>query len=138
MHNPPTIAIRKTTRGPLSRVPFDAIASTVLGKHYELSLVVCGDTLARRINREYRHKTYSPNVLSFPLDNHTGEIFLNIRKAEREAKQMQIPKRSRIAHLFVHGCFHLKGFDHSDDTELREDAVLKQFGLLSTDTVYTH
>lgn len=129
MPSPHTIAIRKTTRGLLSRVPFEAIAKIILGKHYELSLVVCGDALARRINREYRDKTYSPNVLSFSLDKHTGEIFLNTRKAEREAKQMQIPIDSRIAHLFVHGCFHLKGFDHSDDTEHREDAVLKRFGL---------
>jgi len=36
------------------RIPFEEIAQAVLGKNYELSLVICGDNLARRMNREYR------------------------------------------------------------------------------------
>jgi rRNA maturation RNase YbeY len=129
----PIVSIQKTTRDSSTRVPFEYIAKTILGGGYELSLVLCGDALARRINCEYRQKTYSPNVLSFPLDEHFGEIFLNVRKAERESKQMNIPIRSRMAHLFVHGCFHLKGLRHGNEMERREDLVLKQFGFLSTD-----
>src|ERR1700677_2150143 len=87
------------------RIPFEAIAEAILGKKYELSLVVCADMLARKMNIKYRKKSYSPTVLSFPLDAREGEIFLNIRKAEREAKTYGIPVRERIAYLFVHGCF---------------------------------
>lgn len=105
------------------------MAREILGQRYDLSLVICGDTLARRINIESRKKTYKPNVLSFPLDTHEGEIFLNVRKAEREAKQMKIRTLDRIALLFVHGCFHLKGMDHSDEMEAQETRVLRQFGL---------
>ena len=100
----------------------------VLGESYELSLVVCGDTLSRRMNKKYRKKAYAPNVLSFPLAGHEGEIFLNVRKAEREAKIFNIPVRDRIAHLFVHGCFHLKGLGHGKQMEKLEESVLKKFG----------
>src|SRR3989338_4713423 len=79
-----SVDIRKTVRGPVPRIPFEEIAKNVLGAQYELSLVICGDELARRINRENRKKTYAPNVLSFPLGKLEGEIFLNIRKAERQ------------------------------------------------------
>ncbi|MBI5004461.1 rRNA maturation RNase YbeY [Candidatus Kaiserbacteria bacterium] len=122
--------IRTTVSSTIPNIPFKEIWRTILGDHYELSLVMCSDKLARRINIEHRHKDYAPNVLSFPLDKHTGEIFLNIRKAEREAREMKISPRSRIAHLYVHGCFHLAGYQHSADMERREDVILSRFKLI--------
>ncbi|MDB5237863.1 MAG: hypothetical protein JWM46_133 [Candidatus Kaiserbacteria bacterium] len=121
--------IRKTIRGSLPRFPFGEIAQAVLGKEYDLSLVICGDKLAQRINIEHRKKSYFPNVLSFPLFPGEGEIFLNIRKAEREAKQMGVSVKQRIALLYVHGLFHLKGLDHGDKMEAEEQKVLRKFGL---------
>lgn len=133
MQHPPTVSIRNTTRGILPRVPFEDMAREILGQRYDLSLVICGDALARRINTESRKKTYKPNVLSFPLDTHEGEIFLNIRKAQREAKALGIPARDRIALLFVHGCLHLQGLDHQHEKdaaamEAHEARILRQFG----------
>jgi probable rRNA maturation factor len=100
----------------------------ILGKGYSLSLVICGDSLAQRLNSEHRKKNYKPNVLSFPLDDSEGEIFLNVRKAAREAKAAGISVNNRIALLFVHGCYHLKGHEHSDAMEAAEQKVLKKFG----------
>src|SRR3989338_5485677 len=87
---PMAIETTTTVRGPLPRIPYEKLARDVLGSRYELSLVLCGDTLARRMNKTYRlpalklrragKKTYAPNVLSFPLARSEGEIFLNIRK----------------------------------------------------------
>lgn len=122
-----TIDIRTTTRGIAPRVPFKDIAREILPKDYSLSIVVCGDTLSRRINRAYRNKDYSPNVLSFSIGENEGEIFLNIRKAEREAKEFGMTARERIAHLFVHGCFHLKGYDHGSAMDTLEIRILKKF-----------
>lgn len=120
--------IKKTVRGSMPRLPFNELAEAVLGKHYELSLVVCGDTLAQRMNKQYRKKTYYPNVLSFPLDKRSGEIFLNLRKTEREARAYGVSVRDRFALLYVHALWHLKGFDHSDKMERLEDQTLKRFG----------
>jgi len=122
--------IRSTIQTPSAswRISFAQIKKEILGEQYALSVVICGDTLAERLNRTYRNKTYKPNVLSFPLDKTSGEIFLNVRKAEREAKEMKISTRSRIALLFVHACFHLKGYDHGDLMEKKEQTILKKFG----------
>ncbi len=132
--------IKTTIRGTVPRIPFSAIAAFVLPR-YQLSLVLCGDDLAKRINITYRKKSYSPNVLSFPLDKNEGEIFLNVRKAEREAlpagrqggkmsvAQKRIAVRNRVALLFVHGLFHLKGLDHGDKMESEEERVLRRFKL---------
>ena len=122
----PAPVFTKTGAG---RIPFEAIARSVLGAQYELSLVICGDELARRINRENRKKSYSPNVLSFPLGKLEGEIFLNIRKAEREAREYKTSPRARLALLFVHGLYHLKGLDHGARMERLEQTTLKKFKL---------
>ncbi len=122
-----SIDIRRTVAKPV-RLPFEAIAKAILPAGYQLSLVICGDSLARRMNTEYRKKTYKPNVLSFPISKNEGEIFLNIRKAEREARVMGVSAKWRLAHLFIHGCAHLKGHDHSDSMDALERRILKQFG----------
>ena len=113
----------------MPRIPFENIARRILGARYELSLVICGDTLAQRMNNTYRKKNYFPNVLSFPLGPHEGEIFLNIPAAAREAKRYGIPLIERTALLFVHGCFHLKGLQHGRIMESAEKRVLRHFGL---------
>jgi len=136
-----TVEITCTVRGPLPRrsglrrgggsainIPFEKIAREILGRQYVLSLVLSGDTLARRINRAYRKKDYAPNVLSFPLLKNEGEIFLNVRKAEREARSLGIPERSRIAHLFAHGCLHLAGLPHGKKMDESEKKILAKFG----------
>ena len=113
----------------MPRFAFAEMAEAVLGKQYQLSLVLCGDKLAQRLNKEHRNKTYYPNVLSFPIFPGEGEIFLNIRKAEREARQFGVSATQRIALLYVHGLFHLKGLDHSDRMEAEEQKILRRFNL---------
>jgi probable rRNA maturation factor len=119
--------IKKTIRDSLPDLPFKRIADEILGAKYELSLVVCGDKLAQRMNAEYRKKTYKPNVLSFPYSKNDGEIFLNKRKCEREARQFGVSVKQRAALLFVHGCFHLAGHDHGSTMERLERKTLSKF-----------
>jgi probable rRNA maturation factor len=123
----PIVEIKRTVKTAVS-LPFEKMAAAALPTGYQLSLVICGDSLAQKMNKEYRKKTYRPNVLSFPLSKTEGEIFLNVRKAEREARTMGISKKDRLAHLFVHGCFHLAGHDHSDKMDSLELKVLRKFG----------
>lgn len=131
MRSDPNFGITTTLRRPAKagrRVPYENMAHAVLGATYELSLVICGDDLATRMNKEYRHKSYSPNVLSFPIGKAEGEIFLNVRKAEREARAFGIALEERLALLFVHGCFHLKGLAHGRIMEGQERRTLARFG----------
>ena len=123
------IEIKRTIRHRVPDVPYQRIAQAILGSSYELSLVLCADMLAQSMNAKYRKKTYSPNVLSFPYARGEGEIFLNIPCAEREARKFGVPLRSRMALLFVHGCFHLAGYKHGGTMERLEQKILRKFGL---------
>lgn len=110
--------------------PYQEIKDAILGKSYTLSVAFVGTARARRLNREYRHKDYVPNVLSFPLDATTGELYLCPEIAYPEAKDFNLTKDGYIAFLFIHGCLHLKGHDHGDTMEALEQRYLKRFRIV--------
>ena len=105
------------------------MADRILGKRYDLSLVFIGKTRAATLNQQYRNKSYSPNVLSFPLDEKTGEIFICPQVAAREAAKYDLSPKNYVAFLFIHGCLHLKGLDHGDTMDKLEQKWIKHFKL---------
>lgn len=109
---------------------YAAIKEAILGKRYELSLVFIGKIRAATLNKTYRGKTYVPNVLSFPLTETAGEIFICPQVAKREAASHHLTPHNYSAYLFIHGCLHLKGMQHSDAMETAEQKHLKKFNLL--------
>jgi probable rRNA maturation factor len=121
--------IKCTIRHPVPDLPYKEITKAILGPSYELSLVICGDKLARAINIKHRQKSYKPNVLSFPYSKTEGEIFLNVPCAEREAHKYGVRLKARMALLFIHGCFHLAGHKHGSKMEALEQKMLKKYGL---------
>ena len=105
------------------------MAEAILGKRYDLSLVFVGKTRAATLNQQYRNKSYSPNVLSFPLDASTGEIFICPQVAAREAAKFNLSPRGYVGYLFIHGCLQLKGVDHGDTMDKQEARWRKHFAL---------
>ena len=111
------------------RFKYEAMKDAILGKHYELSLVFIGKTRAATLNKKYRNKSYSPNVLSFPLEKKTGEIFICPQIAQSEAKKFSLSPRGYVAFLFIHGCLHLKGLDHGATMDTQEQKFLRLFDI---------
>jgi len=107
--------------------PYEAIKDAVLGKRYEASLVFVGPARASSLNQTYRHKSYTPNVLSFPLHETAGEIFICPHIAAKEAVDYNLSVSGYIAFLFIHGLLHLKGFDHGATMEGQEARFMKRF-----------
>lgn len=122
-----TRSIRGASNGARA-VPFEKIARALLPKDYTLSIALVGDARAKRLNSTYKKKNYPANVLSFPLGKNEGEIILNIRKAEREARALRTSASHRIAHLYIHGILHLLGFKHCRAMDKKEQKTLKHFG----------
>ncbi|MCD5382386.1 MAG: rRNA maturation RNase YbeY [Candidatus Pacebacteria bacterium] len=118
-----------TTVKTYPKLPYEQMKQDILGARYELSLVFVGSVRAQKLNKEYRKKTYIPNVLSFPLDERTGEIYIAPSVAAKEAKKFNMTPRVYIGYLFIHGLLHLKGYDHGDTMEKAEQRYLKKFKL---------
>lgn len=89
-----------------------------------LSLLVCGDSRMRKINKEFRGKDKVTDVLSFPAHENLrknmvkdselflGDIAISLPQAKRQAKEFKIGTFDEFIHLFFHGLLHLMGYDH--------------------------
>lgn len=110
-------------------LPYEEIKNDILGKRYELSLAFVGGTRAQKLNQAYRNKTYTPNVLSFPLEEKAGEIYITPTIARKEAKKFNMSSNGYIGFLFIHGCLHLKGHAHGDKMDALEEKYCKKYGL---------
>jgi len=122
-----TFSISKTIHGSIPRLRFEETKNYVLGKDFELSLVFIGSHLSRKLNREYRKIDKETTILTFPLSENEGEIFINPHKARREAKLRRMNGNTFILYLFIHGLLHLKGMQHSDTMEKEEERICKKF-----------
>lgn len=123
------LSISNTTKGRFPSLPYQKMKDAVLGKKYELSLVFIGDKKSQNLNRTYRDKNKPTNILSFSLSKSSGEIFINLRLSKKQAKNFDRKFDNFIGFLFIHGLFHLKGFDHGDTMEKRESFLRKKFGI---------
>lgn len=123
-----TLTLSHTTKN-YPTLPYEEIAQAILGKRYHVSLTFVGATRARQLNTKTRGKTYVPNVLSFPLDEHHGEIYIAPKVASKEAPAFSMTARGYIGYLFIHGLLHLKGLDHGKTMERLEKRYCTKFKL---------
>lgn len=103
------------------------IADDILDTSYDVSIVVVGEKRARTLNQEYRGKDYIPNVLSFPIDETMGEIFLNPKTARLEASKFNLTTDAYLYYLLIHSMLHLKGFGHGDEMSAQEALFMKKY-----------
>ena len=97
---------------------------------YPITLRIVGAAEGRRLNRIYRKKDYATNVLTFA----TGDVVLCHPVIRREARAQGKSLAAHYAHLVVHGCLHLRGYDHEKKRdaarmEAREVRILRRGGL---------
>ncbi len=124
-----SLTLRNTTRSTPPRHPYEKMVKSILGPTYDATLVFVGSTRAKALNQTYRHKSYVPNVLSFPLTKDAGEIYICLEVAKREAKNFDMTYTVYVAFLLIHGALHLKGYDHGATMEKLERKYLTAFGI---------
>ncbi len=96
-------------------------------KKSELSIDLVGDGRMRRLNRQYRKKDRTTDVLAFamresasPVSALLGDVVISVPTAQRQAKEGGRSLSEEIAWLLVHGVLHLCGYDHErSDAEAR-------------------
>jgi probable rRNA maturation factor len=110
----------------------------------ELSVDLVGDGRMRRLNREYRKKDRTTDVLAFPMrealapgvsrvtSGTLGDVVISIPTARRQAKEGGRSLDEELAWLLVHGVLHLCGYDHERSErearrmQRREQQILRQ------------
>jgi len=123
--------ISKTIKNnaPKNALFFSQALKAILGDDYELSLVFIGNKLSRKLNRTHRNIDKPTDILSFPLDKKSGEIFINIPYSKKKCLTFERDFDNYIKFIFIHGLFHLKGYEHSSRMESEEQKMRKKFNV---------
>ena len=96
----------------------------------EISLVLTGQERMQELNRDYRGKDQTTDVLSFSMSEtkegeeeqefisppdgviHLGEVIISYPQAEIQALESVHSIKKEMAALIVHGVLHILGYDH--------------------------
>jgi probable rRNA maturation factor len=103
-----------------------------LPRNAQVNILVVDAEAGRRFNRQYRHKDYPTNVLSFPWQpapgdksRLLGDLVICAPVVAREAAEQGKRPRDHWAHLTIHGVLHLLGHDHETPAEARRMEALE-------------
>ncbi|WP_069471741.1 rRNA maturation RNase YbeY [Candidatus Marithrix sp. Canyon 246] len=90
----------------------------------ELTIRIVDEVEAQELNEKWRQRSYPTNVLSFPFESPPGinipllgDIIICAAVVKHEAAEQQKYVESHWAHMIIHGCLHLLGYDHISDYE---------------------
>ncbi len=91
----------------------------------------------RRLNRTYRGKDRSTDVLSFPTAEGKllGDIVVSVPYAARRARGSRSQTSREVDRLLLHGYLHLLGYDHEKDDgqmDALEAKLRRRLGLRET------
>ncbi len=111
----------------------------------EVSVVLAGDALLQRLNRESRGVDRPTDVLAFPCDSPDepvpaeaprmlGDVVISCDTVFREAGRRGAAFADRLRHLAVHGTLHLLDYRHDLETDARvmerlEASILAEMGI---------
>lgn len=90
------------------------------------AIALISDRRMKELNRFFRGKDSTTDVLSFPHEPdefepsddpipYLGDIVISVEQAERQAKENRLTLEREIKQLILHGLLHLCGYDHETD-----------------------
>src|SRR5438046_2962242 len=94
-----------------------------------VTVAFVSDRMMRELNRRWRGRRGTTDVLSFPAAQDefeeaagaeaVGEVVISVEQADRQAREHGLTLDEEIAQLILHGLLHLCGYDHeTDDGEM--------------------
>ena len=103
----------------------------------EITVRIVDADEGQALNRDYRHKDYATNVLTFDYAQEPvvcADLVLCAPVVAREAQENGKTLEEHYAHLLVHGALHAQGWDHetsaedADEMEAFETDIMRTLG----------
>lgn len=113
-----------------------SVAFLYLGGEFEVNLKFVTAEEMRELNRVYRGKDITTDVLSFVLDPNIpgGDIVVYYEDLMRDTVEWGLTEQEMACFLVVHGILHLSGYDHTNapdraKMEKAEGEILTSLGI---------
>ncbi len=97
-------------------------------KKVNLTLLLSNNKGTKKLNKEFRNKNKSTDVLSFPFSKQTkiskityiGDIIISYNFMDKPRSQNLKSFKEKIIKTFIHGFLHLLGFDHVKNKDYKK------------------
>ena len=82
-----------------------------------VSIAFVDDEAMTTLNRKFRRKNATTDVLTFAADDPStlGDIVISIDQAKRQATDEKHSLATEVRYLILHGILHALGYDHETD-----------------------
>jgi probable rRNA maturation factor len=106
--------VRRACREIASHPELRKRAAQKIGSIKSLQVAFLSGQEMRRLNREFRHRDCSTDILSFaPSEPESlGELAICGPVIRRQARRHRHSVRSELYYMLLHGVLHLLGYDH--------------------------
>lgn len=108
-------------------------ALTQLREEAELTIRIADEHESQELNSQYRGKDKPTNVLSFPFDAPPGielpligDLIICPQVVYQESVEQEKTFHDHFAHMVIHGCLHLLGFDHINEQDAVEMETIEK------------
>ena len=108
----------------LTRLSNRILESESIEADAEVSILFCDDPFMTELNKEYRNKNSTTDVLSFEQENVPGQcpqvlgdIIISLETVESNCHGDAQAMREEVRMLVCHGLLHLLGYDHGTQEE---------------------
>lgn len=103
-------------------------------KQCSINVRIMDDKEMQELNKKFRGKDASTNVLSFtnediskPITGNLGDIAISYEFVKNESEELDVDFDDHMIHMLIHGVYHILGFDHESNTmaEVMENKEIK-------------
>ena len=99
-----------------------------LGKKISFSVLLSNNKNIKKLNRDFRNKNKSTDILSFPFTNkvklskktYIGDIIISYNFVDKPKSQKLELFREKLIKIFIHGFLHLLSFDHKKNKDYKK------------------
>ena len=110
----------RESRAPQLRVWLRRLVKDVAPEADSFAVSFVDDEAMRQLNRDYRGRDATTDVLSFPGQvteegRHLGDVAISISTARRQAEEAGRSAYREVQTLLLHGLLHCLGYDHETD-----------------------
>lgn len=81
-----------------------------------VSVAFVDDHTMKTLNRRFRGKNKTTDVLTFPADDSSAEIIICLDQARRQAADEHHGLPTEVRYLLLHSVLHALGYDHETDS----------------------
>ena len=103
-------AVPRFSRRAIAAFARRVLRATGQGGIDELSIALVDDRTMRGLNRKFRRKDITTDVLTFP-----DEVVISVDQARRQARDERHSLATEVRYLILHGILHALGYDHERD-----------------------